>query len=119
LSPVGKQITLSQQEYIQLKWNSNYWEAQHKRACEREAVLKQELKHEKAKVRYLNQRLFGKKTEKGTCKSEQSKDCPSDDTDDKQRLKQWDPSLSLAKQSAAFQVCHQALESAYLAIPVS
>jgi hypothetical protein len=58
LSPVGKQITLSQQEYTQLKWNSNYWEAQHKRACEREAVLKQELKHEKAKVRDLNQRLF-------------------------------------------------------------
>jgi transposase len=82
LSPSGKQITLSQQEYIQLKWDGNYWEAQHKRACDREAVLKQELKHEKAKVRDLNQRLFGKKTEKAPCNSEQSKDCPSDDTDD-------------------------------------
>jgi hypothetical protein len=30
----------------------------------------------------------------------------------KQRLEQWDPSLPLAKQSAAFQVCHQALETA-------
>jgi transposase len=30
----------------------------------------------------------------------------------KQRLEQGDPSLPLAKQSAAFQVCHQALETA-------
>ena len=71
----SKKITIDHQDYIQLKWDANYWKSQHKRACARENVLKQELQLEKAKVRDLTQRLFGKKTEKGICKSEQNGDC--------------------------------------------
>jgi len=70
-----KQITLSQQEYTQLKWDANFWQAQHKRACEREEALKQALQQKEAIIRDLNQRLFGKKSEKGVCKPDQGQDC--------------------------------------------
>ena len=35
-------VQLSKQAYIQLKWDSRYWQRQHDRAIAREAVLKQE-----------------------------------------------------------------------------
>ena len=61
---VGRQVWLSQAEFIQLKWDANYWKAQHERSCAREAALKQELAYKEAKIRDLKQRLFGKKSEK-------------------------------------------------------
>ena len=61
---VGRQVWLSQAEFIQLKWGANYWKAQHERSCAREAALKQELAYKEAKIRDLKQRLFGKKSEK-------------------------------------------------------
>lgn len=70
----AKQITLSQQEYIELKHGVNYWQAQHKKACEREESLKQELQQKEAIIRDLKQRLFGKKSEKGICKADQNPD---------------------------------------------
>jgi hypothetical protein len=35
-------VQLTQQAYIQLKWDSRYWRRQHGRSLEREAALKQE-----------------------------------------------------------------------------
>jgi hypothetical protein len=63
-------ITLTQREYIELKWQSTYWEAQHARAVAREEELKKELLQKEAIIRDLNQRLYGKKTEKGGSKSD-------------------------------------------------
>lgn len=57
-------VVLTKQEHIQLVWNANYWESLHKCVLKREAELKEQLAHEKAKVRDLNQRLYGKKSEK-------------------------------------------------------
>jgi len=68
---VGKQIWLSQAEFIQLKWDANYWKAQHERSCAREAALKQELAYKEAKIRDLKQRLFGKKSEKNAAGQDQ------------------------------------------------
>ena len=68
---VDKQIWLSQAEFIQLKWDANYWKAQHDRSCAREAALKMELANKEAKIRDLKQRLYGKKSEKGNIKSDQ------------------------------------------------
>lgn len=63
--PFAQQVVvLTKQEHIQLVWNANYWESQHRCVLKREADLKEQLAHEKAKVRDLNQRLYGKKSEK-------------------------------------------------------
>jgi len=63
-------VQLTKQEYIQLKWDSRYWRRQHDRAVAREAALKQELERAQAEIRDLKQRLYGKRSEKGTTASE-------------------------------------------------
>ncbi len=68
--PFAKEIVvLTKQEHIELKHQISFFKAQHHRALEREARLKKQLEHERAKVRDLTQRLYGKKSEK-ICKSE-------------------------------------------------
>jgi len=64
-------ISISQQEYVQLKWGAQYWQAQHRGALRREAVLEGQIETLRAQVRDLRQRLFGRKTEKSAAQSEQ------------------------------------------------
>jgi transposase len=56
-------VLLTKQEHIELIWQVNRYKSQHERALARELELKKQLEHEKAKVRDLNQRLYGKKSE--------------------------------------------------------
>ena len=63
-------VSLTKQEYIQLKWDGRYWKRQHDRAVVRAAALKQELELAQARIRDLEQRLYGKRSEKGTTASE-------------------------------------------------
>jgi transposase len=63
-------VSLTKQEYIQLKWDGRYWKRQHDRAVAREAALKQELERAQAEIRDLKQRLYGKRSEKGATASE-------------------------------------------------
>ena len=63
-------VELSKQQYIQLKWNSRYWQRQHERAIAREAALKLQLEQAEATIRDLKQRLYGKKNEKTSLPSE-------------------------------------------------
>ncbi len=64
-TPFSQQtVVLTKQAYIALKWEANYWRAQHARLVEREAALKTEVTALEAKVRDLNQRLYGTKSEK-------------------------------------------------------
>jgi transposase len=63
-------VSLTKQEYIQLKWDGRYWRRQHDRAVAREATLKQELERGQARIRDLEQRLYGKRSEKGATASE-------------------------------------------------
>jgi transposase len=65
-----KTLTISQQEFIELKWQASYWQTQHARAVVREAELKEELQRKEAIIRDLNQRLYGKSSEKGGSKSD-------------------------------------------------
>ena len=44
---------------------AGYWKAMHDRACQREALLKQELEQLRAQLRLREQQLFGRKTEAG------------------------------------------------------
>ena len=43
-TPFSQQtVVLTKQAYIELKWEANYWQAQHARLVEREAALKAEV----------------------------------------------------------------------------
>ena len=55
---------------IQLKAERNQYKSLHKRALLKIKALEEELSLEKGKVRDLNHRLYGKKTEKRTTKSD-------------------------------------------------
>jgi transposase len=59
-------VVLTKQDYIALKWEANYWRAQHAHLVQREAALKAQVEALEAQVRDLNQRLYGTKSEKST-----------------------------------------------------
>ena len=66
-TPFSQQtVVLTKQAYIELKWETNYWRAQHARLVEREAALKKEVETLQATIRDLNQRLYGTKSEKSS-----------------------------------------------------
>lgn len=61
-------VQLTQAEHIELKWQGNYWKSQHGHLKRQNEELKQELALAHANIRDLKQRLYGKKSEKGTAK---------------------------------------------------
>ena len=61
-------VQLTQAEHIELKWQGSYWKSQHGHLKKQNEELKQELALAHAKIRDLKQRLYGKKSEKGTAK---------------------------------------------------
>lgn len=66
-SPFSEQwVTITKQERIDLNWRANYWETQHARAKLRIADLEQEILLKDAKIKDLQNRLFGKKSEKNS-----------------------------------------------------
>ena len=66
-TPFSQQtVVLTKQAYIALKWEANYWRAQHARLVEREAALKREVATLQATIRDLTQRLYGTKSEKAS-----------------------------------------------------
>jgi len=66
-TPFSKQsVVLTKQDYIALKWEANYWRAQHARLAQREAALKAQVEALEAQIRDLTQRLYGKKSEQST-----------------------------------------------------
>ena len=66
-SPFAQQwITITKQEHIDLRHRANYWEAQHGQAKSRIEALEQEIILKDAKIKDLQNRLFGKSSEKNT-----------------------------------------------------
>ena len=64
-TPFSQQtVVLTKQDYIALKWQANYWRAQHEQSLKREAALKAQVQALEAQIRDLTQRLYGKKSEK-------------------------------------------------------
>src|SRR2546425_3401108 len=64
-TPFSQQsVVLTKQDYIALKWEANYWRAQHARLVQRETALKAQVEALGAQIRDLNQRLYGTKNEK-------------------------------------------------------
>lgn len=66
----ARTITLPYVDYVALKSDASYWKAQHARAILREEELKEQLKHKEAIIRDLNQRLYGKHSEKSGSKAD-------------------------------------------------
>ena len=64
--------SLVKQNY-QLKNEAGYWKNLHQRATERVKKLEEEQKESNARIRYLSQQLYGRKTEKAKS-SEQVKE---------------------------------------------
>jgi len=58
-------VVLTKQEHIHLKWAARYWKTQYERVAAREAALKQEVEAQRAQIRDLTHRLYGKQSEKG------------------------------------------------------
>lgn len=66
-TPFSQQtVMLTKQDYIALKWQANYWRAQHEQSLKREAAWKVQVEALEAQIRDLTQRLYGKKSEKST-----------------------------------------------------
>ena len=57
-------VTISKQEHIELNQQINYWKAQHAKAKEKIAQLEQENLRKDGKIKDLQNRLFGKRSEK-------------------------------------------------------
>ncbi len=68
-------VQLTQAEHIELKWQGNYWKRQYAQLKKRYEEQQQELELAHAKIRDLEHRLYGKKSEKGTTKGD--KPCSS------------------------------------------
>src|SRR6266849_9846947 len=63
-TPFSQQtVELTKQAYVALKWEANYWRAQHARLVQREAALKAQVEALEAQLRDLTQRLYRKKSE--------------------------------------------------------
>ena len=57
-TPFSQQtVVLTKPDYIALKWEANYWRAQHARLVQREVALKAQVEALEAQIRDLNQRL--------------------------------------------------------------
>ena len=71
-------VILSKQEHIDLIHQINYWKAQHAKAKEKIGQLKQEALHQAGKIKDLQNRLFGKSSEKNNGKPSSEKVLPKD-----------------------------------------
>lgn len=72
VAPFSQQwVTITKEEHIALIHQANYWNAQHAQLKQKCAVLEDEVQYRDAKIKDLQNRLFGKKSEKqGFAKSE-------------------------------------------------
>ena len=87
-SPFSQQwVTITRQEHIDLKWRASYWEAQHARLKFQLEEVRQDNLVKDAKIKDLQNRLFGRKSEKDRrLKSE--KDGPDDSQPKRKRGQQ-------------------------------
>src|SRR5258705_12673634 len=66
-TPFSQQpVVLTKQAYIELKWEANYWRAQHERLLEREAALQAGGAALQATLPDPHQRLYGTQSEQST-----------------------------------------------------
>jgi len=67
-------------QITELRLQANYWQAQHQRAVQREAALKQEVLFLQAEIRELKRRLYGRKSETASAHKPDAKVTPNQGT---------------------------------------
>jgi transposase len=67
------QIIITEKEYSELKCEVGYWKSMHKKALLREEALKNKIKEQAGKIRDLNNRVFGKQSEKKSTARQEGK----------------------------------------------
>lgn len=67
-----EQILIRKAEYIDLRWQAGYWKSQHLRDKRRIEELEQEVLLKEGRIKYLENLLFGKKSEKKGSKSSEA-----------------------------------------------
>lgn len=67
------QIIITEKEYSELKCEVGYWKSMHKKALLREEALKNKIKEQAGKIRDLNNRVFGKQSEKKSTAQQEGK----------------------------------------------
>ncbi|EFK09326.1 conserved hypothetical protein [delta proteobacterium NaphS2] len=72
-----RQIVILEKEYFELKCGVGYWQKMHQKAVLREKELKQIIKEQDGKIRDLQGRLFGKKSETGSTSKKEGQKGPS------------------------------------------
>jgi transposase len=65
-------------QLIELRLQANYWRAQHQRAVQREADLKEEVHHLHGEIRELKRRLYGRKSETSSSNKPDAKSTTDD-----------------------------------------
>ncbi len=81
VSPVSEGLDLEQLllEKRVLNCDKNYYKSQHERARAREELLKQEIQQLNARIRYLEQKLYGRKSEKSSASEKNTSSSSSAD----------------------------------------
>ena len=81
VSPVSEGRDLEQllRENRVLNCDRNYYRSQHERARAREELLKQEIQQLNARIRYLEQKLYGRKSEKSSASEKDNSTLSSSD----------------------------------------
>ena len=87
VSPVSKRLDLQQLllENRILNCDKNYYKSLHERAKAREELLKQEIQQLNARIRYLEQKLYGRKSEKHSSSEKNTSASSSSDDSNKRK----------------------------------
>ena len=66
-STASVQVRVDKEEYISLRWAAAYWKARHREAVRREVDLKSDNEKLRARMRELEGRLYGGRSERRVC----------------------------------------------------
>ena len=66
-STASVQVRVDKEEYISLRWAAAYWKARHREAVRREVDLKSNNEKLRARIRELEGRLYGGRSERRVC----------------------------------------------------
>ena len=79
VSPFGQEwVKITKEEHITLIHEARYWKAQHAQLKEKFRKLEEASQHKDAKIKDLQNRLFGKKSEKQTAAKSEAPPTDSD-----------------------------------------
>ena len=70
-------VSITKQDYIKLTTQTNYWQAQHAKAKEKITNLEQKIHYKNGQIKDLQNRLFGKRSEKQSSPKSEKNNSPN------------------------------------------